>query len=125
MPAAATARPARAPRRGVPDPLSARAMARVATLPPHERLLLLANCSLRELARRLGVVHTRLAAVFSDATAFGRLSVEWRDRLAGAVSAAPAEVDALFGIVRDAAPGPRRAPHAAPGRAPRPAERQA
>lgn len=83
-----------------PDPLSARAMAQVAVMPPHERLLLLAGCSLRELARRLGVVHTRLSAVFADATAFGRLSPEWSERLAAAVDATPAEVDTLFGIRR-------------------------
>lgn len=45
----------------------------------------MAGCSLRELARRLGVVHTRLSAVFADATAFGRLSPEWARRLAAAL----------------------------------------
>jgi plasmid maintenance system antidote protein VapI len=84
----------------IADPLSARAMAQVAVMPPHERLLLLAGCSLRELARRLGVVHTRLSAVFADATAYGRLSPEWSGRLAAAVDATPAEVDTLFGIRR-------------------------
>lgn len=82
------------------DPISARAMAQVAAMPPHERLLLLAGCSLRELARRLGVVHTRLSAVFADATAFGRLSPEWSERLAAAVGATPEEVDELFGVRR-------------------------
>ena len=76
-------------------------MAQVAAMPPHERLLLLADCSLRELARRLGVVHTRLSAVFSDATAFRRLSPEWAARLAAAVNATPGEIDALFGIHRE------------------------
>ena len=60
---------------------------------------------LRELARRLGVVHTRLSAVFSDATAFRRLSPEWAARLAAAVNATPGEIDALFGIHRDSAVG--------------------
>ena len=80
-------------------------MAQVAAMPPHERLLLLADCSLRELARRLGVVHTRLSAVFSDATAFRRLSPEWAARLAAAVNATPGEIDALFGLHRDSAVG--------------------
>lgn len=69
-------------------------------MPPHERLLLLAGCSLRELARRVGVVHTRLSAVFSDATAFGRLSPEWSERLATAVGATAGEIDELFGVRR-------------------------
>jgi hypothetical protein len=114
----ATALPSSAralPRTGRPDPLSLRAMARVAALPPHERLLLLSGCSLRELARQLGVVHTRLSAVFSDATAFGRLSSEWRDRLAGAVGATPDEIDALFGISRPGAPAPRTRRALTPG----------
>ena len=89
----------------VPDPLSARAMAQVAAMAPHERLLLLAGCSLRELARRLGVVHARLSAVFAEATAFGRLSSEWAERLASAVDATPEEIDALFGVRRGRASG--------------------
>jgi len=85
-----------------PDALSARAMTQVVAMRPHERLLLLAGCSLRELARRVGTTHTRLSAIFADATAFGRLSSEWAARLAVAVDATAADVDALFGIRREA-----------------------
>lgn len=84
-----------------PDALSARAMTQVVAMRPHERLLLLSGCSLRELARRVGTTHTRLSAIFADATAFGRLSPEWAARLATAVEATASDIDALFGIRRD------------------------
>ena len=84
-------------------------MTQVVAMRPHERLLLLAGCSLRELARQVGTTHTRLSTVFADATAFGRLSPEWAARLAVAVDATAADVDALFGIRRTAPPPARTA----------------
>ena len=111
--ASSAERPATVPARrriAAPDPLSARALEATLARPPQDRFLLLADCTLRECARRLGVTHTRLGDVFAKATAYRRMSSVWAARLAGVIDATTEEVYLLFGVTDPAAAvsAPRR-----------------
>lgn len=82
------------------DLITALALQRVRDAHPHERLLALKGWTMAELAKRVEppVSRSRLADVFAQAEAYGRLSQAWADRLAHAVGVEPHAVLELFGI---------------------------
>lgn len=82
------------------DLITALALQRVRDAHPHERLLALNGWTMAELAKRVEppVSRSRLADVFAQAEAYGRLSQAWADRLAHAVGVEPHAVLELFGI---------------------------
>lgn len=83
------------------DPITALALQRVREAHPHARLLALAGWTMSELAKRVEppVSRSRLADVFAQAEAYGRMSQAWADRLARAVGVDAQAVLALFGVV--------------------------
>lgn len=82
------------------DVITALALQRVRDAHPHERLLALTGWTMAELAKRVEppVSRSRLADVFAQAEAYGRMSQAWADRLAHAVGVEPHAVLELFGI---------------------------
>jgi hypothetical protein len=82
------------------DLITALALQRVREAHPHERLLALKGWTMAELAKRVDppVSRSRLADVFAQAEAYGRMSQAWADRLALAVGVEPGAVFELFGI---------------------------
>ena len=82
------------------DPITALALERVREAHPHARLLALAGWTMAELAKRVEppVSRSRLADVFAQAEAYGRMSQAWADRLASAVGVDAQAVLALFGV---------------------------
>ena len=82
------------------DPITALALQRVRTAHPHARLLALTGWTMAELAKRVEppVSRSRLADLFAQAEAYGRLTQEWADRLARAVGVEPQAIFDLFGI---------------------------
>lgn len=80
---------------------------------PHERLLTIKGWTMAELAKRVDppVSRSRLADLFAQAEAYGRLSEAWADRLARAVGVDTQDVFDLFGITepsRNGRPRTRR-----------------
>ena len=82
------------------DLITALALQRVRDAHPHERLLALKGWTMAEMAKRVEppVSRSRLADVFAQAEAYGRMSQAWADRLAQAVGVEPKAVFDLFGI---------------------------
>lgn len=82
------------------DPITALALQRVRDAHPHTRLLALAGWTMAELAKRVEppVSRSRLADVFAQAEAYGRMSQAWADRLARAVGVDAHAVLELFGV---------------------------
>lgn len=82
------------------DRITALALQRVREAHPHERLLGIKGWTMAELAKRVEppVSRSRLADLFAQAEAYGRLSQEWADRLARAVDVDAQAVFELFGI---------------------------
>lgn len=89
------------------DPVTALAVARVRQAHPSQRLLILTGLTVSEYAKQVEppVTRARLADVFAQAEAFGRLSAEWAARL-GRVAGVPADaVLRLFSIAEPSRPG--------------------
>ncbi|GLC28263.1 hypothetical protein [Roseisolibacter agri] len=86
---------------GVLDPITALALQRIREAHPHARLLALTGWTMAELAKRVEppVSRSRLADVFAQAEAYGRMSQAWADRLARAVGVEAPAVLELFGVV--------------------------
>lgn len=95
------------------DPITELAVQRMREAHPHERLLTIKGWTMAELAKRVDppVSRSRLADLFAQAEAYGRLSEAWADRLARAVGVDTQDVFDLFGITepsRNGRPRTRR-----------------
>ena len=80
------------------DPITIRAQESLVDRPAHERLLLSAGYSLRELAKQMQVNPAQLHRALTMASSAGRLTERWRHRLTAACGVSDAELVSLFGL---------------------------
>jgi plasmid maintenance system antidote protein VapI len=112
--------------RRVDDLVTALAIERLRQAHPSERLLVLTGLTVSEYAKRVEppVTRARLADVFAQAQAFGRLSADWAARLGRVAGVSAEAVLALFDIAEPSRPGrpsTRRLADRRPGRPAAPA----
>lgn len=106
--------------------MTALAIERLRQAHPSERLLVLTGLTVSEYAKRVEppVTRARLADVFAQAQAFGRLSADWAARLGRVAGVSAEAVLALFDIAEPSRPGrpsTRRLADRRPGRPAAPA----